>query len=156
MTRPKTDRVCLYFREDGLTLTTNNVATIESCLNYLKYSSSMARESVWSVNRKRITIAIEELQATLFVIWPGQTGDEKRLKFAVMDSLFRSRSWTAIEGMAADDLDAAVAVMRHFEQEARNPENKINSESAVIALIQSCKDLEQGAADAMPVEMAKS
>ncbi len=98
-------------------------------------------ESSFAERSRRVTIAIEELQAALNAIWPGQGGEEKKMRAIVLETIFKSRSWTAIEGMTAEAVEAGWAIMRHFESAAQDI--NVRSEPAVVALIQSCKDLER-------------
>lgn len=104
-----------------------------------------AGESRFIEAARRRTIAIEEIQGVMATIWPGTTNDEKRLKHVVMMTLFNSRSWTAIELMMPEKLEDALKVMNHFEDAAKDI--SVKDESAVIACLQSCKDLETEAAE---------
>lgn len=101
-------------------------------------------ESKFAERARRVTIAIEEIQAALNAIWPGQGGEEKRLRAIVTETLFHSRSWTAIEGMLPETVETGWRIMQHFESAATDPDVPLNvrDEAKVIACIQSCKDLE--------------
>lgn len=96
-------------------------------------------ESAFSERARRVSIAVEELQGALNAVWPGSTNDEKKFKAIVLETLFQSRSWTKIETLTPEILEDAVTVMRHFELDAKSPENDISNEAQVIALIASCR-----------------
>lgn len=108
-------------------------------------------ESVFAERTRRATIAVEELQAALSTIWPGQTADDKRLKNIVLETLFQSRSWTKIETLLPEVLESALATMRLFEEAAQDGDNNVKSEASVIALIQNCVDTVKASQDAVSV-----
>lgn len=104
-------------------------------------------DSAFTMRARRVTIAAEEIQAALATIWPGQTTEEKRLRHIVLETLFQSRSWTAIETRAPEVVEAGWRIMQHFE--AACADINVKDEAEVIACIQSCKDLELETAKAM-------
>ena len=58
-------------------------------------------------NDKLKTIKLEEIQGILTSLWPGQDATSKKAKAEVVFKLFNTRSWTAVENMHIDQLDAA-------------------------------------------------
>jgi hypothetical protein len=102
-------------------------------------------ESHFAEDERRRTVAIEEIHAAINTLWPGQTTEEKRMRNLIQQALFYTRSASAIAGLAPEVLESAWHVMQFFETAAGDPDQKINikSEAEVIALIASCKALEQ-------------
>lgn len=101
-------------------------------------------ESQFAECTKRVTIAIEEIQAAMSTIWPGSTNEDKRLKHIVLETIFKSRSWTAIEAMLPETVEAGWRILQAFEDAATDKDEPLNvrDEAKVIECIQSCKDLE--------------
>lgn len=101
-------------------------------------------ESRFAERAKRITIAVEEIQAAMSTIWPGSTNEDKRLKHIVLETIFKSRSWTAIEAMLPETVETGWRIMQNFEAAATDKDEPLNvrDEAKVIECIQSCKDLE--------------
>lgn len=97
-------------------------------------------ESKMAERARRITIAVEEIQAALNAIWPGQGADEKRLRVLVMEALFQTRSWTAVETFAPERVESAWKIMQHFEADCLDI--AVKDDDAVIKLLNSCKELE--------------
>lgn len=115
------------------------------------FFTAPAGESAFTERMRRVTVAVEEIQAALNTIWPGQTSDEKRLRNIVMETLFKSRSWTAIEAMSPEVLEQAWRSIQAFETAASDEDQQINVKDAaqVIALIASCLEMERSATGAM-------
>lgn len=104
-------------------------------------------ESAFSERTRRVTIAIEEINAALHAIWPGQTAPEKRLRDIVRQTVFNTRSQAKIDTLSAETIEWGWTIVKHFESDAAGI-NVLN-EAEVVALIQSCKDLERDAEKAM-------
>lgn len=106
------------------------------------FQAPSTTDNAFADRTKRVTIALEELKGSLNAVWPGSTNDEKKLTAIVLETLFQSRSWTKLGTLTPEALESAVETMRLFEVAAKDPENNIQRESDVIALIQSVKDLQ--------------
>lgn len=106
-----------------------------------------ASESPFLEAQRRRTVAVEESQAILNTIWSGSTNEEKRLKLIVLETVFKSRSWTAIESLAPEVLESAWKVLQYFEADAEGI--NVKDEAAVIDLITACRALESGRIEAM-------
>lgn len=104
-------------------------------------------ESAFSERTRRVTIAVEEINAALSAIWPGQTAQEKRLRDIVRQTLFDTRSQAKIDTLSAETIEYGWKIMSHFEADCADI--NVQSEAEVIALIASCKQLERESADAM-------
>ncbi len=66
----------------------------------------------------RRAVAIEEIQASLRALWPGETADEKRLRMLVTYTLFQARSWTAIGALPVETLETAWNTLEEYEVSA--------------------------------------
>ena len=73
-------------------------------------------ESQGVARAKRAEIAAEEVQAALVALWPGQDAASKKAKVDILDSLFATRSWTAVENKSVEDLERGVGVLRRLEK----------------------------------------
>lgn len=61
--------------------------------------------------RERI-ILVEEIEGELMRQWPGQTKEEKTAKLNAVEIAFGTRSWTKVEGMNKEKLQAGLASIR--------------------------------------------
>lgn len=52
-------------------------------------------------------IALEEVQEEIVKMYPGQTAGDKRAKADLIEELFGTRSWTAVEGLSLERLQEA-------------------------------------------------
>lgn len=68
---------------------------------------------------KRRAIALEEIQASLIAIWPGQDAGSKAAKIAVLEALFNTRAWAAVENLSAENLEGAYRFLREREDALR-------------------------------------
>ena len=71
-----------------------------------------AGDTDWARERKARTILSEEIQAELVAAYPGQDAQSKRTKAQILWETFGTRSWTAVESMASDQLRAGLAAIR--------------------------------------------
>lgn len=94
-----------------------------------------AGESAYAERQRRATICIEEIQASLNFIWPGQTNEEKALRALVLSTMFGSRSWTAIAGLPLETLSTAWTVIERFEQSASAID--VRDKAAVSTLLEA-------------------
>lgn len=78
-------------------------------------------------------IALEEIEATLTTIWPGQTADMKKFKLMALDTLFGTRSWTKVTTLAQADLDAGLQRLRMIEQNTKN--SPMDEEDVVVQVL---------------------
>lgn len=71
--------------------------------------------TAWQLLAKQKQIAIENIEATFRVIWPGETGLEKSMRRAAIEALFDTRSWTAVQDLAVEKLEHAHLVLQVVE-----------------------------------------
>jgi hypothetical protein len=64
---------------------------------------------------RRAQIACEEIQGSMVTLWPGQDAASKQAKQQVLETLFNTKSWTAVENKSVEDLEAAVKKLRGLE-----------------------------------------
>ncbi len=65
-------------------------------------------ENFESYDRKRKReIALEEIQEEIVRMYPGSSADMKQAKAALVEKLFNTRSWTAVENKPLSDLERA-------------------------------------------------
>lgn len=108
--------------------------------------SPQTGETRFAERQRRVEIAYGEIDKAIDMLWPSANGtDDKRLRAIVKKMLFGVRSDAAILALLPDALESAARVMAHFESAVADPDQQINpkDEAAVIALLQSCKDLER-------------
>jgi hypothetical protein len=75
----------------------------------------------WSKRKKMADIALEEIQGELVNYWPGSSVMEKKMKADFLFYVFKTRSWTAIEGMGLELLQTGLRTIRemlpHYSKE---------------------------------------
>lgn len=75
-----------------------------------------AGDSAYQQRARRVQIVLEEIQGAFTALWPGQTAHEKEQKRLAVETLFGTRSWTAVEAMPLERLDAALDALKLFEE----------------------------------------
>lgn len=82
-------------------------------------------ESGGQMRAKQVDIALEEIEETIKLLWPGSDATSKQTKILVLETLFSTRSWTAVQSKSLEDLQYSVRVLKHFELVAKDapPEN---------------------------------
>lgn len=63
-------------------------------------------------------IALEEIQGLMVQVLPGQSAQEKRLKVSVLEKLFNTRSWTAVEKLPLHILQDTMPLMERWRTDA--------------------------------------
>lgn len=89
---------------------------------------------------KRRTIALEEIQGSLVAVWPGQDAASKKSKSLLLEALFQTRSWTAVEGKRVEELEASVKILHAFEEYIKTAPESISSEEGLLATLATCRD----------------
>lgn len=96
-------------------------------------------DSAYQQRARRVQIDLEEIQGTLVKLWPGQDAKSKALKNLAVETIFQTRSWTAVEGKSLETLDAALDALKLFEEKVEDGESAAVSESdAMLALLKTC------------------
>lgn len=89
-------------------------------------------QTEFAERQKRMAIALEEIKEMASAIWPGQAAADKKARQVVLESLFGTLSWTAVEQKPVVELEDAVAMLRYIRESARD-EGAAISDPAWIA-----------------------
>lgn len=73
-------------------------------------------DSAYQQRIRGVQIALEEIQGTLVKLWPGQDAKSKALKQLAIETLFATRSWTAVESLSLEKLRLAMDSLHRFEE----------------------------------------
>lgn len=109
-------------------------------------------DSAYQRRVKLVGVALEELEATIVKLWPGSDAKSKALKALVIEVLFKTRSWKAVESKPLEELTLGLAALRLFEEQALNGDkaNALTDAVAASGLLTICHDkLQADAADAV-------
>lgn len=88
---------------------------------------------------RRVTITVEEIQGTLVKLWPRQDAESKALKQLAIETLFQTRSWTAVESKSLEALEAGLDALKMFEEKVEDGQsNAIIEQAECLALLCSC------------------
>lgn len=97
-----------------------------------------------TVQQKRLTrvqIVCEEIQATLgTTLWPGQDAKSKAMKLAAIQSLFGTRSWTAVENKPLEVLEGGLTVLQTLEAGIKAGTTVIDEPADLILQVQTIRD----------------
>lgn len=89
-------------------------------------------------NERLKTIRLEEIQAIMTAMWPGQDAASKKAKAEVVHRLFNTRSWTAVESLPLDKLESALKILETLENTIK--EGEVDSLDDVIKLIATTQE----------------
>ncbi len=78
--------------------------------------------------RQSRAIALEEIESTLVLLWPGQDAQSRRLKLVVLDALFGVRSRTAMQALPLGQLERGAGLLRAFEEKFKSAEPESEEE----------------------------
>lgn len=87
---------------------------------------SEAEEGGWDREKRQREIYCEEIQGILSKRWPGQTAQEKAAKADAIEAILGTRSWTKVESMHSEKLQAAYHEMRSYIEslDAQKPDSE--------------------------------
>ncbi len=71
---------------------------------------------------KLVKIALEEIEAAILLVWPGQDAKSKVAKLNVIEAAFGQRSWVGIEARPLEELTIAARAFRVFAATHKNTE----------------------------------
>ena len=69
-------------------------------------------ETAWKYEQQQKAIALEEIQNELVKALPGQSGPEKVCKILILEKVFKTGSWAAIEAKNSVDLTTGLMTIR--------------------------------------------
>lgn len=107
-------------------------------------------DSVYQARLKELQITIEEFEGTLQTLWPGETAKAKALRNMVVEVLFKTRSWKAVESKSLEALTIGLAALRRFEMQTKNGEAEALVDPVkASALLQICETCVRDGVEAM-------
>jgi hypothetical protein len=98
-------------------------------------------DSAYQQRARRVQIVLEEIEGTLVALWPGQDAKSKEQKRMAVETLFGTRSWTAVSHFALEKLDAGLDAFKLFEEAVKDShrEDALSDTNAATALLEMCK-----------------
>lgn len=98
-------------------------------------------DSAYQQRARKVQIALEEFDGTLRKLWPGETGKEKALRALVTETIFETRSWTAVAAKSLDELERGVKMLHAFEEWTQDTgAEALTDAKAAIALLGACRE----------------
>ncbi len=98
-------------------------------------------------NREK-QIALDEILATMQLLWPGQSAADKQLRIRVMENVWGARAWSAIEAMSLEQVQDGLELLRLYEAHSKQPPSDmadlprslgLETEAGVLALLAAVK-----------------
>lgn len=102
---------------------------------------SVSGDSAYAARVKRVTITLEEFWETLATIWSGQDAQSKELRRIVVETIFGTRSRTAVESKALEELEFGLKVLQKFEAAAKQDPRLLTEKAVTIATLEDLKSL---------------
>lgn len=99
-------------------------------------------ESQGEYLRQRAVIAVEELEGSMVALWPGRDAASNAMKGAVIEALFGTRSWTAVQHKKLSELEAAVRVMKKIEAQIKSLDTPLNTVEELKRIVDMSKEPE--------------
>ena len=97
-------------------------------------------DNAYQQRARRVQIVLEEIEGTLVTLWPGQDAKSKELKRLAIETLFDTRSWTAVSSLALERLDAGLDAFKLFEDAVKDGRIEAASDpAAAVGLLEICK-----------------
>lgn len=81
-------------------------------------------------------IALEEIENTMVLMWPGLDQKSKRVKLLVIEAVFGTRSWEAVQQQTVERIENGLRVLR--EVELVQKDSQLTEESTVLELFRGC------------------
>lgn len=81
-------------------------------------------------------IALEEIENTMVLLWPGQDQKSKRIKLLVIEAVFGTRSWEAVQQQSQEQIENGLKTLR--ELEAVQKDAQFSEEAAIVGLAREC------------------
>jgi hypothetical protein len=90
-------------------------------------------ESAYQARLRRITIALEDFQATSTILWPGADHVAKANRAAAIEAIYKVRSLAAAETLTAEAVEEGAALLRAYEVSVNAGQGVAMSRAAVLA-----------------------
>jgi hypothetical protein len=100
--------------------------------------------SPFQKRQQQVTIALEEFWETLATIWPGQDGQSKELRRIVVETIYGTRSRTAVEAKSLEELEFGLRVLQAFETAAKIDTRLLTEKAETVSVLETLKALPQG------------
>lgn len=97
-------------------------------------------QSEFAERQKRTAIALEEIKEMASAIWPGQSAADKKARQSVLESIFGTLSWTAVEGKPVTELEDGVAILTMIREAARDESKPIGDPAWITAEVVKGRD----------------
>jgi hypothetical protein len=81
-------------------------------------------------------ISLEEIEATMVLLWPGQDQKAKRIKLLVIEALFGTRSWEAVQQLKLEQLEDGLKALRELETVQKDAQ--FSEDAAILGLVREC------------------
>jgi hypothetical protein len=116
-----------------------------------------AGDAAFHAERKHRAIFCEEIQGALLASFPGQSADENKAKASLIQRLFNTYSWTAVESMDSAKLKAGLDSLPAAIAEYRNGTVAVLEKSPVEKIVEkfSGKEDEKETEKRAPAKAAK-
>jgi hypothetical protein len=92
----------------------------------------------WQRKQRRQTVACEEIKGALSCVFTADTGKDAATKKEVINALFDTHSWSAVERLDPDALEYGAQVCRRMKDLALV--NMPQDRAALLSLVQQAKD----------------
>jgi hypothetical protein len=86
-------------------------------------------------NREK-QIALDEILATMQLLWPGQSAADKALRIRVMETIWGARAWSAIEAMSLERVLEGLEALRAYEKQSKAAQGA-ETENGVLELLKA-------------------
>jgi hypothetical protein len=107
-------------------------------------------DSAYVERCKRVQVTLQEIEGVLVTLWPSsQETKAKQLKLAVIETVFNTRSWAAVEGMRLEDLEIRLKTLQVFEQRVKTHPSALTEKETAVALL---RDIMNGGAPVSALE----
>ena len=98
-------------------------------------------DSAYAARVKRVTITLEEFWETLATIWAGQDTNSKELRRIVVETIFGTRSRTAVESKPLEELEWGLQMLQAFERAAKQDARLLTDKALTITALETLKSL---------------
>jgi len=93
-------------------------------------------DSQRDMRAKRVAIALEEVEGSITLLWPGQDKDTKQIKQVVLQTLWCTKSWIAVQSLPLEQIEAGMRILQALE----DSQAELTTADSVIAAIESLKN----------------
>lgn len=89
--------------------------------------------------KQRKEIALEEIKGALQCVWSAATGKDAAVKTEVLNAIFGTHSWTAVEGLYVEKVEQGARICVKTKQLAQAAPKLPDNTAAVLALVEQAK-----------------